>query len=176
MLDQSQGWHNRIGWGNPSDQALPPPKAETEEPPGCRGHVWRGGGRPLSLPPYPLMDYGGAGEREPTENPNRLTDWPLHTRFIRVGDGWNPSEVQIAQAKPGNGPHRNDQDSCRRSFERELPLMQRQGPATLEGATNRPNNSFTQWIALILFQSTKWEMGEKEREKEVFIEEALHLK
>jgi len=46
-------------------------------------------------------------------------------------------------------------DSCRRSFERELPLMQRQGPATLEGATNRPNHSFTQWIALILFQSTK---------------------
>lgn len=32
MLDQSQGWHNWIGWGkgNPSDQALPPPKAETE--------------------------------------------------------------------------------------------------------------------------------------------------
>ena len=54
------------------------------------------------------MDYGGAGEREPTENPNRLTDCPLHTRFIRVGDGWNQSEVQIAQAKPGNGPQRND--------------------------------------------------------------------
>ena len=46
-----------------------------------------GGGRPLSLPPYPLMDYeGGAGEREPTENPNRLTDPFIHTRFIRVGD------------------------------------------------------------------------------------------
>ena len=55
--------------------------------------------------------------------------------------------------------------------------MQRQGPATLEGATNRPvaNPPFTQWIALILFQSTKFEMGEKEK-KEVFIEEALHLK
>lgn len=38
------------------------------------------------------------------------------------------------------------------------------------------NAPFTQWIALILFQSTKDEMGEKEREKEVFIEEALHLK
>ena len=37
------------------------------------------------------------------------------------------------------------------------------------------NPLFTQWIALILFQSTKWEMGEKEK-KEVFIEEALHLK
>lgn len=55
------------------------------------------------------------------------------------------------------------------SFERELPLMQRQGPATLEGATNRPNHCsvgkppFTQWIALILFQSKKLEMEEKER-------------
>ncbi|MCD7472637.1 hypothetical protein HAX54_013932, partial [Datura stramonium] len=28
--------------------------------------------------------------------------------FIKVGDGWNQSEVQIAQAKPGNGPQRND--------------------------------------------------------------------
>ena len=34
---------------------------------------------------------------------------------------------------------------------------------------------FTQWIALILFQSTKWEIRKKEK-KEVFIEEALHLK
>jgi len=33
------------------------------------------------LPPYPLMDYEGAGEGEPTENPNRLTDWPLHTQL-----------------------------------------------------------------------------------------------
>jgi len=36
MLDQSQSWHNRIGWrkGNPNDQVLPPQKAETEQPPG----------------------------------------------------------------------------------------------------------------------------------------------
>lgn len=37
------------------------------------------------------------------------------------------------------------------------------------------NPPFTQWIALILFQSTKLEMGDKEK-KEVFIKEALHLK
>lgn len=57
--------------------------------------------------------------------------------------------------------------------------MQRQGPATLEGATNRPNHlsvgkpPFTQWIALILFQSTRMEKWR--RKKEVFLEEALHL-
>ena len=57
--------------------------------------------------------------------------------------------------------------------------MQRQGPATLEGATNRPNHCsvgkppFTQWIALILFQSKKNDKWR--RKKEVFLEEALHL-
>jgi len=36
------------------------------------------------------MDYeGGAGEREPTENPKRLTDPFIHTRFIRVRDETN---------------------------------------------------------------------------------------
>ena len=45
--------------------------------------------------------------------------------------------------------------------------MQRQGPATLEGAINHPNHCsnpslyFTQWIALILFQEKKEEMREK---------------
>ena len=54
------------------------------------------------------MDYEGAGEREPTENPNRLTD-PFILDSLGSGmDGWNQSEVQIAQAKPGNGPQRND--------------------------------------------------------------------
>ncbi|KAK1405963.1 hypothetical protein QVD17_42349 [Tagetes erecta] len=49
--------------------------------------------------------------------------------------------------------------------------MQRQGPATLEGATNHPNHCskpslyFTQWIALILFQSTKYKWGRKKRKR-----------
>ena len=59
------------------------------------------------------MDYDmrGAGEWEPTENPNRLTGLadPFILDSLGSGmDGWNQSEVQIAQAKPGNGPQRND--------------------------------------------------------------------
>lgn len=36
ILDQSQSWHNRIGWrkGKPNNQVLPPQKTETEQPPG----------------------------------------------------------------------------------------------------------------------------------------------
>lgn len=40
--------------------------------------------------------WGGAGEREPTENPNRLTDPFIHTRFIRVGDGLNKKKKKIS--------------------------------------------------------------------------------
>ena len=90
MLDQSQGWHNRIGWGKgkPSDQALPPPKAETEEPPGCRGHVWRGGRRPLSLPPYPLMDSEGGRWTGTDRKPEPLDPFILDSLGLGM-DGTN---------------------------------------------------------------------------------------
>lgn len=60
--------------------------------------------------------------------------------------------------------------------------MQRQGPATLEGATNRPNHCskpslYSMDSAYPLSIKKMRNGGErKEREKEVFIEEALHLK
>jgi hypothetical protein len=51
------------------------------------------------------------------------------------------------------------------------------GPPTARITVANP--PFTQWIALILFQSTKLEMGEKEkkeRKRSLLNEEALHLK
>lgn len=78
----------------------PQTKAETEQPPGQvveDTSEEEAGASKFTTPPTPR-----AGEREPTENPNRLTDPPPGR------DGWNQSEVKIAQAKPGNGPQRND--------------------------------------------------------------------
>lgn len=60
--------------------------------------------------------------------------------------------------------------------------MQRQGPATLEGATHRPNHcsksSLYSMDSAYPLSIKKMRNGgeKKEREKEVFIEEALHLK
>ena len=86
MLDQSQGWHNRIGWGKgkPSDQALPPTKAETKsrkplermcpsEPYWSSYFVPAGEeDSKKCLPPYPLMDYGGQANGN---RPRTRTDW-----------------------------------------------------------------------------------------------------
>ena len=109
----------------------------------------------LTTPPTPR-----AGEREPTENPNRLTDPPPGR------DGWNQSEVKIAQAKPGNGPQRNDYrvggvlSVSYHSCSGKDPQLSKGPPTARITVANPP---FTQWIAPILFQSTKCEMGEKER-------------
>lgn len=57
--------------------------------------------------------------------------------------------------------------------------MQRQGPATLEGATNRPNHcskpSLYSMDSAYPLSINKMRNKKKEK-KEVFIEEALHLK
>lgn len=65
-----------------------PPKAETEEPPGCRGHVWRGGRRPLSLPPYPLMDSEGGRWTGTDRKPEPLDPFILDSLGLGM-DGTN---------------------------------------------------------------------------------------
>ena len=187
MLDQSQGWHNWIGWGkgNPSDQALPPPKAETEHRQVVEDTSEEEAGAlyPLSWPPYPLMDYDmrGAGEWEPTENPNRLTG--LADPFIldSLGSGMDGTNQKCKSRKRSRERDRTATTRTRvggvlsvsyHSCSGKDPQLSKGPPTARITVANPP---FTQWIALILFQSTKFEMGEKEK-KEVFIEEALHLK
>ncbi|KAK4412281.1 hypothetical protein Salat_2979700 [Sesamum alatum] len=109
----------------PRDQALPPPKAETEEPPGCRGHVLKKRRAPLSLPPYLLMDCEGGRRTGTDRNPNRLTD-PFIVHSLGLGR-MKPIKV-LAQAKPANS---------RRATNRPESLLQ--------------TPPFTQWITLFSF-------------------------
>ena len=78
--------------------------------------------------------------------------------------------MQIAQAKR---PHRNDSDSCRRSFERELPLARTRSS---RGGHQPPESLLYSMDSAYPLSINKIGNGgeRKEREKEVFIEEALH--
>lgn len=113
----------------------------------------------------------GSGEREPTENPNWFTGWPPHTRFIRVGDGWNQTNQKCKSRKRSRETGRSATTRTRVEGVLSMSYHSCSGkdPQLSKGPPTAPitvaNPPFTQWIALILFQSTKWEMGEKEKKE-----------
>lgn len=105
----------------------------------------------------------GAGEREPTSNPNRLTDpWIIHS----LGSGMDETNQKCKLRKRRRETDRSATTRTRvvgalsvsyHSCSGKGPQLSKGPPTARITVANPP---FTQWIALILFQSTKWEKAD----------------